>query len=294
MSTPFNTIRMKINTVAPDKHRYLQVLSNIAKCPDKLYYIGSLPESRRPSVAIVGTRKPTRYGVEVTERLAYDLAKRGIVVISGMALGVDGIAHRAALEAGGTTIAVLGNGLDNFYPSSHRELAKQIIDSGGAVISEFEPDVPARQFRFLQRNRIVSGLSDAVIITEAAVRSGTLNTATNALEQGKDLFVVPGNITSPMSGGCNKLLQQGAAPALCADDIIEAIAPHLLQPQTSLALGSNPLETMIIQLLQNGIRDGDELQQSCPVAPSEFSQALTMLEIAGTIKPLGGNQWTLR
>lgn len=285
---------MKINTVAPDKHKYLQVLSNIAKCPDKLYYIGSLPESRRPSVAIVGTRKPTRYGVEVTERLAYDLAKKGVVIVSGMALGIDGVAHRAATEASGTTIAVLANGLDNFYPASHRELAKKIIDNGGAVLSEFEPDVPARQFRFLQRNRIVSGLSDAVIITESAIRSGTLNTATNALEQGRDLFVVPGNITSPMSAGCNKLLQQGAAPVLSADDVLEAIAPSLLQPQASLALGNNPLETLVIQLLQNGMRDGDELQQNCPSTPSEFSQALTMLEIAGTIKPLGGNQWTLR
>lgn len=285
---------MKINTITPEKHKYLQVLSNIAKCPDKLYYIGNLPESRRPSVAIVGTRKPTRYGVEVTERLAYDLAKKGVVIVSGMALGIDGVAHRAAIEAGGTTIAVLANGLDNFYPASHRELAKKIIDNGGAVLSEFEPDVPARQFRFLQRNRIVSGLSDAVIITESAIRSGTLNTATNALEQGRDLFVVPGNITSPMSAGCNKLLQQGAAPVLSADDVLEAIAPSLLQPQASLALGNNPLETLVIQLLQNGMRDGDELQQNCPSTPSEFSQALTMLEIAGTIKPLGGNQWTLR
>lgn len=245
------------------------------------------------SVAIVGTRKPSSYGKEVTHQLAYELARKGVVIVSGLALGVDSIAHRAALEAGGTTIAVLGNGLPKIYPSTHKALAEQIIRSGGAVISEYEEGTPPIGFRFLERNRIVSGLADAIIITEAAARSGTMSTAGHALEQGKEIFVVPGNITSPLSAGCNALLRQGATPVTKVEDILEVIAPDLLQPQSMLALGDTPAETAIITLLQSGIRDGELLQQKSQLEPQEFAQALTMLEINGTIRSLGGNQWTL-
>ncbi len=285
---------MKINTVSPLSHPYLQILESIASCPDKLYSIGTLPDQRRTSVAIVGTRKPSSYGKEVTQQLAYDLAKKGIVIISGLALGVDGIAHKAALEAGGTTIAVLGNGLPAIYPSSHKALAEQIVKSGGAIVTEYESGTPSYPNQFLERNRIVSGLADAVIITEAAARSGTLNTAGHAIEQGKEVFVVPGNITSPLSAGCNALLRQGATPVTKPEDIIETIAPELLEPQASLPLGSTPEETAIITLLRSGIRDGDELQQKSKLAPHEFASTLTMMEINGTVRSLGANQWTLR
>lgn len=251
---------MKINRATPAKHNYLQLLANIPASPKQIFIMGKLPSQRVPSVAIVGTRKPSSYGKEVTQQLSYDLAKKGIVIISGLALGVDGIAHRAAIEAGGATIAVLANGLPQIYPATHKDLADQIIQSGGAILSEHEPETAARSYQFLQRNRIVSGLSDAIIITEAAARSGTLNTAMHALEQGKEVFVVPGNITSPLSTGCNTLLKQGARPVTSVDDVLEIIAPELLRPQASLALGNTPLETAIITLLQNGIRDGDELQ----------------------------------
>ena len=285
---------MKINRATPDKHNYLQLLTHIPAAPKQLFIMGTLPSQRLPSVAIVGTRKPSSYGKEVTQRLAYDLAKKGVVIISGLALGVDGIAHRAALEAGGTTIAVLANGLPQIYPATHKDLADQILREGGAVLSEYEPETSARSYQFLQRNRIVSGLSDAIVITEAAARSGTLNTAMHALEQGKEVFVVPGNITSPLSAGCNTLLKQGARPATSADDILEVIAPDLLQAQASLALGDSPLETAIIQLLGTGVRDGEELQQRCGSSSSEFSTALTMMEINGVIRSLGANQWTLK
>ena len=261
---------MKINRLSPLEHKYLQILDTIAKKPKALYLMGNLPDSRRPTVAIVGTRKPSAYGKEVTHRLAYELASRGVVVVSGLALGVDGIAHRAALEAGGTTIAVLANGLPNIYPASHKSLAADLLEKGGAIISEYEPGASARGYQFLQRNRIVSGLSDAIIITEAATRSGTLNTATHALEQGREVFVVPGNITSPLSGGCNALLKQGATPVTSTEDVLEIIAPDLLQPQAVLPLGNTPLETTIITLLQSGIRDGEALQVQSGAASSEF------------------------
>lgn len=285
---------MKINTILPQDNNFTQIIRTIAVPPKKLYFMGKLPPERKPTVAIVGTRRPTAYGREVTERFASELAAKGVIILSGLALGVDSIAHKATLQAGGVTLAILANGLDYIYPASHRQLAKDIVNSGGAIISEYEPDVPARDFRFLERNRIVSGLADAIIITEAAARSGTLSTAAHALEQGREVFVVPGNITSPLSMGCNSLIKQGAVPITSSDDVLEIIAPKLLDPQTILSLGSNPLESKIIKLLQSGIRAGETLQAESGVAASEFSQALTMLEINGIIRGLGGNQWTLR
>jgi DNA processing protein len=285
---------MKINKVSPLGHKYLQIIGTIAKCPETLYFIGKLPENRQPTVAIVGSRKPTAYGREVTYQLAFDLAKRGIIIVSGLAFGVDGIAHRATLDAGGITLAVLANSVDSIYPATHVGLSKDIIKGGGAILSEYEPITEARDFQFLERNRIVSGLSDAVIVTEAASRSGTLSTVMHALEQGREVFVVPGNITSPLSAGCNNLIKQGAHPITCAQDVLEIIAPDLLQPQASLALGSNPHESKIISLLQSGIRDGEELQLLSEIDVSEFSMTLTTMEISGTIRALGGNQWTLR
>ena len=285
---------MKINNISPQENKFTQIITNIALVPKKLYYIGELPAERCPTVAIVGTRKPTSYGVEVTTKLAGDLARRGVVIVSGLALGTDAIAHRATLEAGGTAIAVLANGLAKITPTTNRQLGENIVNAGGAIISEYEPNVPPLQFRFLERNRIVSGLADAILITEASAKSGTLNTASHAIEQNKDVFVVPGNITSPLSAGCNQLLKQGATPVTTAADILEVIAPELLRPQTQLALGDNPLQTKIIFHLQAGVRDGDELQRLSGAYPREFGSELTLMEISGTVRALGGNQWTLR
>lgn len=286
---------MNINKVSPDKHNYLQIISSIDKSPDILFYAGTLPEQRVPTVAIVGTRKPTAYGKEVTHQLAYDLAKHGVVIISGIALGVDGIAHTAALEANGITIAVLPCGLPKIYPATHRDLAATIIEKGGALITEYDEDHEfSYQSNFLERNRIVAGLADAIIITEAAARSGTLNTASHALNQGKEVFVVPGNITSPMSAGCNALLKQGARAVLRAEDILELIAPGMLKKQASLALGTSPVEIAILEQLSKGLRDGEEIQRQTGYPAVELNTALTMLEISGAIRSLGANQWTLR
>lgn len=285
---------MKINRATPDKHNYLKTLTNIAKVPQYVYFTGTLPEERTTTVAIVGTRKPTAYGKEVANTLSFDLAKKGVVIVSGLALGIDSIAHKAALEANGMTIAVLANSVDKVYPSTNKDLADKIIKSGGAILSEYEPPTDARDYQFLARNRIVSGLSDAVIVIEAAARSGTLATVAHALEQGKEVFVVPGNITSPLSAGCNALLKQGAHIVTCAEDVLEVIAPELLEAQSILPLGSTPLESVIISLIQSGIRDGEELQRQSLVTVGEFSQALTMMEINGVIRGLGGNQWALR
>lgn len=261
--------------------------------PKEIFFRGVLPSERRPTVAIVGTRKPTAYGKEVAHKLAFDLAQKGVVIISGLALGTDSIAHRGALEAGGITLAVLANSVDQIYPRSHQDLADQILARGGAILSEYEPPVSPRTYQFLARNRIISGLSDAVVIVEAAARSGTLNTTAHALEQGKDVFAVPGNITSPLSAGCNTLIKQGATPVTSAADILDIVAPQL-QTQASLPLGNTPQETTIVHLLQTGIRDGEVLQQQSGMDAAEFSQTLTMMELSGLIRSVGANQWTLR
>ncbi len=290
---------MKINRIRPDEHNFTQRLATIAKAPKSLCFMGKLPDNNAPVVSIIGSRKPSSYGVEVTERLAQNLARAGCVVVSGLALGVDGIAQKAALEAGGIVVGVVTNELPDISPRTNYRLAMDIIDKGGAIISEWgqgDGKVIGR-WSFLERNRLVSGLADAVIITEAAERSGTLNTAAHALSQGRDIFAVPGNITSPLSDGCNALLKQGAMVATEAKDILDVIAPNRLkkqQEQAPLRLGGSPEEDAVIQLIQQGIRDGDQLQQLSKLSPADFATALTMLEVNGIIKPLGANRWTLR
>ena len=288
---------MEINRIRPDEHNFTQRLASIANPPKSLCFMGTLPDSGAPVVAIVGSRKPSAYGREVTEQLAGDLATAGCIIVSGLALGIDGIAQKAALEAGGTVIGVIPNELPDISPQTNYKLAMNIIKNGGAILSEWKKGdgKVVNRWSFLERNRLVSGLADAVIITEAAERSGTLNTAAHALSQGRDVFAVPGNITSPLSAGCNALLKQGAYPATEAKDILQIIAPEQLKKpdQNQLPLGSSPEETIIINLIASGVRSGDQLQQQSGLSASNFSTALTMLEINGVIKPLGANNWTL-
>ena len=204
------------------------------------------------------------------------------------------IAHRAALEAKGTTLAVLANGVDKPYPASHTNLAREILASGGALISEYEAGTPPLPHQFLARNRIVSALADAVIVVEAAQRSGTLSTVNHALEQGKDVFAVPGNITSPLSAGCNALIKQGAQPITSADDVLQILKPQIETSAQTQLFGDTPAEQTILDLLQQGIRDGDELLAKSTLEASEFNQSLSMLEIKGMIRALGANQWSAK
>lgn len=286
----------KINETLPQSKEYLQILDCIAKPAKKLYYIGGVPKNRIPTVAIVGSRKITRYGKEVTEKITRKLVEQGVVIVSGLAYGVDEVAHKTAVELNGKTIAVLAHGLHKIYPSRNRDLAEKIIAKNGCLISEYPEGTEALKHRFLERNRIVSGLSDIVIITEAAANSGTLNTATHALEQGKQLFVVPGNITSPTSAGCNKLLLQGATPLLDSSQIIEAL--NINSKETSsqqiMPFFDSNLEEQIYLKISSGVRDADSILEQLDVAPSEFSTALTMLEINDYIVSHGANIWSIK
>jgi len=282
----------KINRQGIVSNTFLSPLLELTKPPEELFIKGNLPTLKVPTVAIVGTRRPSSYGEEVTHTLAYDLAKAGVVVVSGLATGIDSIAHKACLEAGGTTIAILAQGLHSIYPASNKGLSEQIIKNG-ALISEYDLGIEARKYHFLARNRLVSGLADAIIVTEAADRSGTFSTVAHAIEQNKEVFAVPGPITSLLSAGPNRLLQQGARAALSADDILQVIAPGLLKGQKQFVFGNTPLEVRIIELIQQGVRDGDTLQDKSGVEAGEFLQALTMMELNGTVRPVGGNRWTI-
>lgn len=283
---------MIINTISISDPCFKHNLSLVPNPPKTIYARGNI-EFKGSAVAIVGTRKPTHYGRAVTLDLAEKLAKRGITIVSGLALGIDGIAHQGALNVGGKTIAVLASGVDLITPTSHRRLAEQILSSNGGILSEYRPGTPPLAHQFLERNRLVSGLSEAVIVTEASINSGTMNTVMHALEQGRDVYAVPGNITSPTSAGCNKLIEQGATPITNISDFIDSFSPAENTVTQPLLLAQNPEEQAVLNLIQSGVSDGDELQRKSKLDATTYSTTVTMLEIRGIIRPLGANHWSL-
>lgn len=293
MSILFSFISMKVKKITQDETDYPDALRNIPTPPKELYFLGVSPSLwlARPRVAIVGSRGVTPYGRMVTEQFAGQLAERGITIVSGLALGVDAIAHTAAVEKGGMHIAILANGLDEIYPASNTDLARRLLENGGAILSEYPPGTPSLKQNFIARNRIVAGLADALLITEAAEQSGTLHTARFALEQGRDVLVVPGNITSPNSVGCNNLIKSGATPVTSVEDVLFALGADNLLTTTYVHKGDNPDEQTILDLLYNGTSDAHQLLVKSNLALGIFTQTLTMLELSGKIHPLGNNHW---
>ena len=325
MSTPFSHFFTKINQITPLEHDFTEVLDSIALKPKTLYFYGKMPENvlknskkiRHKAVAIVGSRHNTKYGEEIAYKLAYELAKHDVIVISGLAYGIDSIAHQGCLDAGGITLAVLGTSIDHIYPKNHLKLAAQIIQQNGAIVSEYPPRTteykdaplaPGEYFTetnqrtqdpkgsFLYRNRLISGLADIVVVVEAAEQSGSLNTATHAIDQGKEVFAVPGNITNPYSQGCNKLIKQGAIPYTEPKDILELLFPeeylkkHKKLRQAKL-FGDTDVETLILQALAKGLRTGEEIMAVTHLPPEVFNQNITLLEIKSRVRSLGANKW---
>src|SRR5712691_10644013 len=242
-------------------------LTQVADPPPVLFVRGRLQPADTQAVALVGTRRATSYGHAVAERLSRELAAAGVTVVSGLAKGVDTTAHRAAVQAGGRTIAVLGNGLDQVYPPENTNLARQIVESGaGAVLSEFAPGVPPDAVNFPRRNRIISGLSAATVIVEAGERSGALITADFALEQGREVFAVPGSIFSPMSIGPNELIKQGATPVTSAQDVLDILSPQSSAPSPETLARDvpelPPQEMAVWQALGGEPRHVDELART--------------------------------
>ena len=224
-----------ISAISTGEIRYPTTLAAIHDPPPTIWVKGDVDVLRAPSVAIVGSRRASPYALEVARRLGADLARRHVTVVSGMARGVDSAAHRGALEGGGVTVAVFGCGVDVIYPPEHRALAARIAERG-ALVSEFEPGMPPLKHNFVRRNRIISGLSLAVVVVEAADGSGSLITADFALEQGRAVLAVPGNVLGGRNYGAHALLRDGAKLVECADDILEEL-PEGLRAEAAFAEG---------------------------------------------------------
>ncbi|MDR3298151.1 MAG: DNA-processing protein DprA [Candidatus Nomurabacteria bacterium] len=284
---------MKVRRVYVKDSRFLSILADFDSAPDFLWVRGNLPEGERPkTVAIVGSRKNTSYGEAVAYKLAFDLASCGVIIVSGMAYGIDAAAHRGCLDAGGVTLAVLGTPIDQIYPQRNVRLAEKILEKG-AIVSEYGKGSWTANWNFVRRNRIVSGLADAVVIVEATLRSGSLTTATWALEQGKELFAVPGDITRPMSVGCNKVIKQGAHVFTETEDVLGVLWPKKAKQLKFEVFGEDEFEVEILQAMKEGATDGDEIIEKTGLDAKDFNRTVTMLEIKGVIRSLGANAWSL-
>jgi DNA processing protein len=279
----------KIQLLTWQDESYPPYLKEIPDPPPVLYLRGDLQTRDQWAIAVVGTRRASAYGRHVTRQLVSDLARSGATIISGLARGIDGEAHQAALDAGGRTIAVLGSGIDQIYPPEHRKLASQVI-AGGALLSEFHPGTPPDGGNFPRRNRIISGLSLGVLVVEAGERSGASITANYALDQGRDVFAVPGNIGARTSLGTNRLIQQGAKLVLNAQDILEELNMTMVAEQvaTQLALPATHEEAQLMQLLSAHPSHVDELSRRAGMAVAQVTSTLTMMELKGMVRQVEG------
>lgn len=262
---------------------YPSLLGRIHDPPTVLWVRGDADVSvlgRPAMVAVVGARACSSYGRAVARSLGRDLAAAGAVVVSGLARGIDGEAHRGALEGGGPTVAVLGCGIDRDYPAAHRELAGRIVAAGGLVVSEYEPGVEPAPWRFPARNRVIAGLCHLTVVVEARERSGALITADMALEQGREVMAVPGEITSGLAAGTNGLLRQGAAPVTTVVDVLEALG---LEAPVDERAPPNAVEAAVLRVVASGPVGADDVVRVTGLEAGVVAAALVELELAGRV-----------
>lgn len=264
----------------PNKLRYLD------DAPFFLFCKGDISLLDSQSLGVVGSRKPSPYGKVVTERLVRDIATAGVTIVSGLAYGVDSIAHRKCLEVGGKTIAVLGGGINEIYPAQHEDLAREIGEKG-LLVSEYSPCHKATKFTFPQRNRIIAGLGDGVLITEASFGSGTIHTRDFALEYGKYLYAVPGNIDSELSSLTNEIIKTGQGALVSeSKDILDDF--NIEKEEKRVVMQLSMEEQKIISLLEDGMKEIDFLAKNCDLSTNLLNSCLTTLEIRGLIKRMAG------
>jgi DNA processing protein len=286
--------RAGIQLLTRDDEGYPAALAQIPAPPPLIYVRGRLEEVDGWSVAVVGTRAPSTYGRDVARRIAGDLAGAGITIVSGLALGIDTIAHAAALEAGGRTVAVLASGIDQVYPERNRGLANEIM-TRGALISEFPIGTRPIPQLFPVRNRIISGLAPGTLVVEAGAQSGALITVRYALEQGRDVFAIPGPIFSPKSAGPNQLIRDGAGLVTQAQDILEALnlSTAALQQEVQATFPDDPTEAAIFALVDYQPQHIDELRRQSDLPITVVSSTLAMLELKGLVRQAGAMQYVL-
>lgn len=281
--------RLGVTILTWEDDQYPARLRQVDQPPPVLYFRGDFLDEDHFAVAVVGTRRVTPYGRQVAEELAGFLARHGITVVSGLARGVDAIAHDTALKAGGRTIAVLGSGVDKIYPPEHRALAEKIIKSG-ALASDYAPGTPPDGVNFPPRNRIISGLSQATVVVEAGERSGALITATFAAEQGREVFAVPGSIYAAQSKGTNALIRDGARPLLAMEEILEVLQLGQVEEKQAARrhLPADATEAMLLGFLSREPVHIDEIVGLSGLPIDRVSATLTMLELKGMVRPVGG------
>ena len=259
-----------------------------------IYYKGDIELLSSFTIAIIGSRKPSQYGKYAANYFATGLAKRGITIVSGFALGIDSESHKGATDNKGKTIGVLGTSLDNIYPKKNIDYAKEIVESGNLLISEFKPGMKTLPHHFVQRNRIISAISNGIIVIEAGVKSGTLTTVDHALEQGRQIFAVPGNINSPNSYGTNRLIKFGAKPTTELEDVLEEYS-FLPKAVEKRAMGnlSNDEKKVIDIIEEKGIMTNEEIAFFTNINIKYIIGILSVLELKGIVKDLGNNSYML-
>ncbi|MBU0706952.1 DNA-processing protein DprA [Patescibacteria group bacterium] len=275
-----------IKTVFISDQHYPILLKEIYNPPPILYYRGKLMNIDTV-LAIVGTRKPSSFGTRITHDLVSQIAQKQVVIASGLAYGIDSLAHQATLEVNGCTWAVLGSGLNNIYPSANRKLAQNIIESGGAIISEYPPNMQPLRQNFPARNRLISGLARGTLVIEAPRRSGALITAYFALEQNREIFAVPNDVYQINAKGTNNLIKKGARVVTSVDDVLElfSIDGHVTTRSESI-LPDNQEEEAIINSLESGPQTVDQIIEKCKLDISTINSSLSLMEIAGKIKQI--------
>jgi DNA processing protein len=275
---------------------YPRLLREIPGAPPLLYVAGKLQEMDNWSVAVVGTRRLTPYGRQVTRELVAGLARSNVTIVSGLARGIDAIAHQTALEAGGRTIAVLGSGLESVYPPEHRGLVQKIVEGGqGAVVSEYPLETMPEARNFPPRNRIISGLSLGVIVVEAGERSGALITTSFAAEQGREVFAVPGNINSRASAGANRLIQEGAKLVTSVEDVLTELNLTMVTQQVAvqMALPESAEEAALMAHLSPQPAHVDDLAVASGLSSAQVGSTLALMELKGMVQQVGGLKYVL-
>lgn len=287
--------RSGVRAIPQDDSLFPRRLREIYDSPPVLYVRGAFIPGDEWALAVVGTRRPTMYGREVAERLTTDLVRNDITIVSGLARGIDTIVHRAALAAGGRTVAVLASGVDIIYPPENRRLAEEIVQSG-ALVSDYPLGTKPRAEHFPRRNRIMSGLALGTLVIEAAENSGALITARMALEQDREVFAVPGSILSPASTGTNRLIRDGAKAVLGVEDILEELNLSMIPRQLPLTevLPADETESLILRHLAQGPAHIDDLCRACSLPVSTLSSTLTLMELKGMVSQLGNMNYAVK
>ena len=286
----------EIKTTNIQDENYPKLLKGIKNAPEVIYYRGEM-KSDENCFAVVGTRRFSPYGKQVALEMAGDLAEAGLIIVSGLAPGIDTFAHTATVERRKRTIAVLGTGVDekSIYPQSNLKLAQKILETGGALISEYPPDQRGTQFTFPQRNRIISGLSLGILVVEAKQKSGALITAHYAFEQNRKVFAIPGPIHSLNSKGCHYLIKRGAKLVESANDILKDLnLPAGRQVYQKGIIGETEEENLILNVLKEEVLDIDKIIEKTKLSAAKVASTLAILEIKGKVRNLGGNTFALK